>query len=285
MPRFTSKLGSTFYLKKGRLNNKVPLICCHGGPGGNHLSLKPLLELSKSRQVTIFDQIGSGNSSSTTKSKWNITAFCKNLNELISHLGYDQVILYGSSWGGTLILEYYKRYPNKVTGLIFHSSLICEKRWKQDAKKLIKALPQKQQNIINTCEKITATDAKVYKQAMLEYYKKHVCRVKGIFDNKKPKSKIKFNEDLYQHMWGPSEFCATGTLKGYNGIATLSKISVPTLFLCGEYDESTPHSNKFFARKVKGSQIEVVSNASHSSLRERKVYTLQILNKFLSQLT
>jgi proline iminopeptidase len=280
MPKFTTNLGTTYYIKKGRNSKKYPLISCHGGPGGTHHSTKPILELSNERQVVVYDQVGSGLSSNIPKSKWTIETFCKNLNDLINHLNYDKVILHGSSWGGTLILEYYKRHPNKVAGLIFHSSLISEAIWKKDAQELITKLPKKTRETIQACEKVGATDSVVYKSAMTEYYQKHVCRDMSAY--KKSKAKTRPNEDLYNYMWGPSEFCATGTLQKYNGIKILSTVKIPTLFISGQYDEATPKSAKYFSTKVKGASFIEIKGASHSSLRELPKKTLAHFTQFLN---
>ena len=283
MPTFTTKLGTTYYLKKGRKTKSLPLICCHGGPGGTHHSLIPLLDLASDRQVVIFDQIGSGRSSDIPKSKWTIPTFVQNLYELINHLGFEKVILHGGSWGGTLILEFTKKYPDLVGGLIFHSSLISEKHWRKDAENYIKKLPKRTQDIIEFCQKYNATDAKVYKTAMDEYYLRHVCRDKSVYQQKK-KSKRRFNSELYNHMWGPSEFCAPGALKGYNGQPILKKIKVPTLFICGQYDEATIKSAKIFAKQVKNAKVIEIKNASHSSLKEKPKETLKHLQQFLTKL-
>lgn len=281
MALLKTKLGTTYYLKKGK-RGETPIVGAHGGPGGTHLSIKPLLELATDRQVVVYDQIGSGRSSDIDQSKWTIETFCQNLDELLNHLGFEEVILYGSSWGGTLILEYYKRNPKRVKGLMFHSSLICSKHWVEDAKRLISKLPKKTQEIIHCCEKVGATDSKVYKEAIDTYYKRHVCRDLKAYEKKK-KSKARFNEKLYLYMWGPSEFCPTGTLKKYNGQSILKKIKVPTLFFSGQYDEATPESAKIFASKVKGSTFKVIKGCSHSSFRENKELTKNIISDFLTK--
>ncbi len=280
MPKFTTKLGTTYYIKKGRMTKNFPIISCHGGPGGTHHSTKPMLELANDRQVVVYDQIGSGLSSNIPKARWTIASFCKNLEELRKHLGYEQVILHGSSWGGTLILEYFKRHPRRVAGLIFHSSLISEPMWRKDAQRLIGKLPKKTKEIIQACEKVGATDSKVYKQAMQEYYERHVCRDKAAY---KKKRKRRSNAEIYQYMWGPSEFCATGTLKNYNGLSLLKKIKIPTLFLCGEFDEATPSSNRFFSKQVKGAKCKIIKNASHSGFTEQKKQALKIIKNFIKE--
>ena len=45
---------------------------------------------------------------------------------------------------------------------------------------------------------------------------------------------------VYGHMWGPSEFTATGTLQDYDRSDRLGEITIPTLFTTGRYDEARP---------------------------------------------
>lgn len=277
MPKIQTSQGTVYIKKKGKRSNKLPLISCHGGPGGTHLSIEPMLELSTNRQVIVYDQIGSGQSSKINKTQMTINYFCKNLKDIIDYFKFKKVVLHGSSWGGTLILEFYKRYPEYVEGLIFHSSMLDEKLWRKDAESLIKKLPIKDQEIIKKCEDVGATDSKVYLESMERYYRKHVLRV----PRDKPKSRSKSNREIYQYMWGPSEFCATGTLKDYSGLNSLKKINIPTLFICGEYDESMPRTNKFFSKQVSKSKLSIIKNASHSSLSEQKTLTLTEINNFL----
>lgn len=282
MSYFHKNKTKTYYIKKGKKSSKTPIISCHGGPGGTHLSTIKMLDLALDRQVVCYDQIGSGKSSSLNKDQYNIETFVENLNDLRIHLGYNKVILHGSSWGGTLILEYAHKYPQFVEAIIFHSALFNSKKWSDDAQRLIKKMPKSTQKVIKYCEEIGATDSKVYKDAMKKYYLKHVCRDKEAYQKK---VKVNFNEELYNYMWGPSEFCATGTLKNYNGASKLKKLNVPTLFVCGKYDESTPETNLFYSRTVKNAEFFAIPNASHSSLRENPLKTLKIIQSFLDKNT
>ena len=126
--------------------------------------------------------------------------------------------MYGSSWGTTLALEYYlKTKDPDLLSLTFQSPMFSEKDWMNDAKKLIKKLPEKYQTIIHTCHKINATDAKVYQEAIIEYYARYVLR-----DKKKLQKLLTMSNEngkkIYQYMWGDSEFRVTGTLKNYNRV-------------------------------------------------------------------
>ncbi|MAF90008.1 MAG: proline iminopeptidase-family hydrolase [Bdellovibrionota bacterium] len=276
MAIFKGTDGDTYYIKSKK-QKKTPMIFCHGGPGVNHFLLKPLLHQFKDRQIILFDQLGSGLSSSTTKDKWNIKTFVQQLKELVDHLELKEFILAGGSWGTTLALEYYLRTKDKrIRAIVFQSSMFSAKIWERDTRALIKKLPQKHQDAIFHCEKVGAFDAKVYQEATEAFNKKHVVRVplEGPLVEKTFKH---YNLELYNYMWGPTEFCPTGTLKNYDRVNQLSKIKVPTLFMCGEYDESTPKSNKMFSSKVKASEFKVLKSCSHiSSIEKPKLYVKSI---------
>jgi proline iminopeptidase len=49
---------------------------------------------------------------------------------------------------------------------------------------------------------------------------------------------VRFNAALYEHMWGPSEFVSTGTLRDYDRIQRLPELRLPVMFLVGEFDEA-----------------------------------------------
>jgi len=43
-------------------------------------------------------------------------------------------------------------------------------------------------------------------------------------------------------MWGPTEFRATGTLRGYDVTTRLGEFDRPVLLLAGEFDEARPQT-------------------------------------------
>lgn len=286
MPYFENSLGKTFYFTKGKSQKKsAPLICLHGGPGGTHLSLFSLSWLGDKRKVVLFDQIGSGNSDSLMTKDMKIATFVKNLEELLAHLKIESFHLLGSSWGTTLALEYYLRKKGKgVLSLTFQSPMFSTKLWERDANRLIKGLPAQTQKVIKNCQEVGATDSKVYKEAVKKFYAKHVFRLKRRPAWAPPRILNYHGEKVYQYMWGPSEFCATGTLKTYDRSKDLSKIKVPTLFIVGQYDEATPETAKQFSRKIKGSEVSVIKGASHSVFTEKPKEAQKKLSAFLEKI-
>ncbi len=283
MPYIEQEIGKTFYISKGRgTKDNLPIIGLHGGPGGTHLSQYSLTWLGDERRVVLYDQIGSGLSSSIEKKDMKIETFVNNLEALVSHLRIERFHLLGSSWGTTLALEYYLRKKGRgVASLTFQSPMFSTKIWEQDANRLIKKMPNETQKVINYCQEIGATDSLVYKKAVKNYYAKHVYRLKSRPEWAPPRIINHHGERVYGHMWGPSEFCSTGTLKKYDRLKDLTKVKIPTLFIVGQYDEATPESAHRFSKKIKNSQVAVIKGASHSVFTEKPEASHKKLRKFL----
>ncbi len=290
MPFISHRFGKTFYLSKGRMSeDRLPIIGLHGGPGGTHAGMKPLLKLANERKVYIYDQIGGGKSSPTKPSKWNIETFVEELRILRHKWKLDEFHLYGASWGTTLALEYYLRTKGDgVRSITFQSPLFSTKIWMQDAARLQKQMPAKYQKIIKYCHEIGATDSAVYKEALYEYYVRFVFRdrkklMKALnpSPSKKRASKPNPGNAVYQFMWGPSEFGATGTLKKYDRLSDLSKVKVPVQLYAGRYDEATPEATQKFAKRFPNARCKIIPKSAHAVLAEQPVPLLKDLRKFL----
>ena len=229
MPYLKHQFGQTFYQLRGsKQASGLPIICLYGGPGGHSHFMTDLFKLADNRQVIIYDQIGGGRSSPTEKKHWKVQTFVHELELLVKHLGFKQFHLFGGSWGTTLALEYYLKGRNRrmVASLVFQSPMFSAADWQRDANRLIAKLPPKERKIIRYCHEISATDSKVYQDAMKLYYARHVCRNKA---KSKRGALIKnpHGKQVYEHMWGASEFSATGSLKHYDKVGQLEKINCP----------------------------------------------------------
>jgi proline iminopeptidase len=284
MPYLKHQFGQTFYQLRGsKRSSGLPIICLHGGPGGHSRFMTDLFRLADNRQVVIYDQIGGGRSSPTGKKLWKVQTFVHELELLVEHLGFKQFHLFGGSWGTTLALEYYLKGRNrsKVASLVFQSPMFSATDWQRDANQLVANLPAKERKIIRYCHEIEATDSKVYQDAMKLYYSMHVCRNKAK-SKRGALVKNSHGNQVYEYMWGASEFSATGTLKNYNKVSQLEKIGCPTLFICGEYDEARPNTAKQYAKKISTADFVEITNASHAILAERPAQLVKTIRQFVS---
>jgi proline iminopeptidase len=86
--------------------------------------------------------------------------------------------------------------------------------------------------------------------------------------------------EIYQLMWGPTEFHATGSLRGFDLTSRLHEISAPLLFMAGRYDEARPETVQTFARLVPGSRVEILENSGHMAPVEEPERYAAILESF-----
>jgi len=108
--------------------NGEKVIFLHGGPGSKtSKSDLGFFNLEKVHLV-LFDQRGCGNSIPKGEINNNTTQnLIADINKLLSHLNFDQVILFGGSWGSALSLLFAIAHPNKVNGIILRGLFTATK--------------------------------------------------------------------------------------------------------------------------------------------------------------
>lgn len=267
---------------------KTPaIIAMHGGPGGTHRGLMPYIELSDTYPVILYDQLGNGMSAkfvddTNDQSTWTVEHFVREISQIREALGLDEVIIAGHSWGGTLSAEYAVKNEDGLRAAIFGSPLISTPQWVADNREWISMLPQRYQDAINKHEEAGTFNDPEYREAENAFYDEHMCHGdcvdRGFRDNGK-----RGNRDMYQTMWGPSEFTANGTLQNYDISPQLHTVEVPVLMICGEYDEAAPKSCKKFADMVPDATNVVVPNAGHAILSEGKDLVVSTIREFLAE--
>lgn len=242
--------------------DKVPLIVLHGGPGLPHNYMLSLSKLGLDRPIIFYDQFGCGKSfvKDLDKKLWILPRFVSELHDLVHELKLDRFHLLGHSWGGLLAAQYVLTYPNKIEKLILASPLLSTPLWLEDAKILLSQLPENTQKTIMRHEQSATTDSDEYQGAIKEY-SKLLCRVgrtQNFIDGMSH-----FNPDVYQTMWGPSEFTATDNLKSVDIMNELSNITMPTLVSCGRFDSASPKTMQVACDKLKSAQLVIFENSAH----------------------
>jgi proline iminopeptidase len=272
--------GNIWYRIYGE-GNKTPMLVLHGGPGSSSYGLIPLKELSKDRPVIFYDQLGCGRSTRITDTTlMTIDHYVVELELLRKALNLEDFCLYGQSWGPALGVDYYLKYPNEVKALILSSPLLSTDLWIKDADTLIATLPDSIQVIIRENEKNKTFDNDAYKNAVDLYYSKFLRR-KERPKEKEDSASMFFGTNVYDYMWGPSEFTATGTLLHYDRINRLNELAVPTLLLTGEYDEARPGTVRYFQSLISGAEFTVIKNSGHATIHDNPEQTLARLSEFL----
>jgi proline iminopeptidase len=121
-----------YWEARGKVNGK-PAVIVHGGPGSG-------LEGSTGRsfdrdryRVVLFDQRGCGRSlphASDPAADMSVNTtehLLADMERLREHLGIERWLLFGGSWGSTLILAYAERHPERVSEIVIPSVTTCRR--------------------------------------------------------------------------------------------------------------------------------------------------------------
>jgi L-proline amide hydrolase len=268
------------------LPGKHPLLCLHGGPGATHDYLEPLEAMADTgRRVIFYDQLGAGNSDHPhNPSLWRVGLFVEELSVVREALGLNRLHILGQSWGGMLGMEYALTQPAGLVSLVVADSPASMLQWVAEANRLRTELPPEVQETLLRHEADGTTNDPAYQEAMLVFYRRHVCRlnpwpacVERAF------KKLEEEPEVYNTMNGPSEFHVIGLLKDWNIVDRLGEIHVPTLVLSGRYDEATPLIAETVHRGILGSEWVLFENSSHMPHVEEPDRFLQVLTSFLDR--
>ncbi|HVJ43501.1 MAG TPA: proline iminopeptidase-family hydrolase [Dongiaceae bacterium] len=271
--------GRVWYRSNGdRHQDRLPLLIVHGGPGMQHDYLLPLTALAEERRVILYDQLDCGRSDRPGDSaNWTFERYLAEIEYLRLALGLERCHLFGNSWGGSLAAVYAGAGSSGLASLILAGPLIETDRWLADNAAYCRAMPEPHRSLLLGEAKLDDAD---YLAAVDAFYRRHLCRfdpwpeiVQHTLDNA--------NMAVYQAMWGPAEFTSTGTLRHFNATSLLERIAVPTLFICGEYDESTPDACADFASFVPQAEVAVIAGASHLAPVEQPDAYIARLRAFL----
>lgn len=276
--------GRIWYRSNGeRHRARRPLLAIHGGPGAPHDYLLPLLALSGERRVIFYDQLDCGRSDRPGDPKnWVVERFVDEVDAVRGALGLTELHVLGNSWGGTIAAEYAMRRPGGLRSLVLAGPLLSTQRWVADNAEYVSALPKRAAAALQRSGGQGADQDNDVASAIAAFNKRHLCRLPEWPDYLQAAMNA-HNTALYNYMWGPAEFACSGTLKDYDAVGRLREILAPTLFICGEFDESAPASARQFGRKMKGAQLAVIPNASHMAHIENPDVFLTILRTFLRE--
>ncbi len=261
----------------------TPIMMLHGGPGGTCKSFYQFASLGNDRPVIIFDQLGSGRSGyHTDTALLKIENFVEQVEALKTSLGLKEFYLHGHSWGTALALEYYLKHPEGIKAIIFNSPYFSTSLWKKDADTLISKLADTIQLAIKYGEINHDYESAAYKNANEVFSKNYGVR-KTRLTSELDTAISKGNKFIYNYMWGPTEFTATGTLINYEKVQSLKTIKVPVLFITGEYDEARPATVKYFESLVPGSKFVMIDDAGHGTMHDNREQNIKAIKNFLAE--
>ncbi len=275
--------GKIWYALYGEGQKKPPVLIIHGGPG--FLSMTDGLDpLWKDRPVYFYDQLGCGNSDRIeNKDFYSVENYVSELTRVREALKLEEVYLMGFSWGCALICAYMLgRKPGGVKGIMLCAPYLSSPAWHNDQRLNISLMPAEIRTVIEICEE-TGNYGEEYQEAMMAYYEKHICLLSP-WPVTLQDALSRLNADVYNTMWGASEFTITGKLKEYDLTPRLREITQPVLLTCGDRDEAGVKTVKDFQQLFPDARMAVIPKASHLHQLERPEIFMAIIKDFLQEI-
>ncbi|PKG23467.1 proline iminopeptidase-family hydrolase [Niallia nealsonii] len=275
--------GKVWYQIYNEKANGIPVLVLHGGPGSSSYSLQGLEALSKDRPVILYDQLGCGKSDRPKNAAlWQLDRFVDEVGQVRKELQLEQVHILGHSWGTTLAAAYLLTKPVGVDSVIFSSPCLSAPLWEQDQKRNLKKLPKEVQDTITACEESGYTDSKEFQEAIKVFNSQFVCRLNPYPEFLKQGRKYR-NPEVYEIMWGPSEFTVLGNLREFDCTNRLEEITCPALYTCGRFDEATPETTEYYSKNTPNSLFHVFENSAHMPYIEEPKEYLRVIGSFLRE--
>lgn len=121
--------GQQIYLEQSGNPDGIPVIYCHGGPGGASSPFHRQLFDPELYHIILFDQRGCGLSLPALQLQMNTTQHLVADMELIrQHLQIQGWVVAGGSWGSTLALAYGQSYPEYCLGFILRGIFLARQQ-------------------------------------------------------------------------------------------------------------------------------------------------------------
>ncbi len=235
----------TFYsLYNGSVEEDSPLIFIHG-VGMNSAVWSPQIEyFSTTYKVITYDFLGHGRSTKPENSLY-IDDYVEQLHELVMHLNISVFSLVGHSMGALIGVAFALKYPNKVRLMVALNMVFNREQEAQD-------------RVLERAEKVISSGKIVNVEDTLSRWFKDT---KGHEGCKKINKVRSFFEQLSPKHYGRAYKLFALSDKLF--INSLSKLSMPVMYLTGDSDYNSTSQMSFEMAKLtpKGVSMSLVGEA------------------------
>lgn len=202
------------------------------------------------------------------------------VEEVRAGLGLDKFVLYGSSWGGMLAIEYALAHPEHLQALVISDMTASIGSYEKYASVLRAQLSAEDQVTLRKYEAMGDYENPEYQQIIFgKIYAEHLLRINP-WPEPVERSLKKMNATIYNTMQGPNEFVITGNFKDWDRWNDLAKIKVPTLIIAGKYGTMNPDDIRRMGQLIPNSRV-VITEGSHLQLYDAQEQYFRELTRFI----
>jgi pimeloyl-ACP methyl ester carboxylesterase len=232
-----------------RAGEGPPLVCVHGAASDGRLWQPQLAGLADEFTVVAWDEPGAGRSAAVP-GDFGLADYADCLGALIEALALGPAHVAGLSWGGTVVLELYRRHPGLAASLILADTYAG---WKG-------SLPEHEVRArMAGARQMLAAPAEEFDPTL-----------PGLFAGDPPVRFVPLLEEMAAAVRPETLGTQLFLMAEADQRDVLPRVAVPTLLLWGEYDARSPLSvARQFERAIPDTELVVIPRAGHVSNLEQ----------------
>lgn len=296
--------GNSIYWETCGNPDGKPALVVHGGPGsGCGTGSRRYFDPERYR-IVLFDQRGCGRSvphasDPATDMSVNTTHHLIADKEwLREHLGVERWLLYGGSWGSTLILAYAQRFPERVSEIVITGVTVTRRadvdwlyrgvgRFFPEAwARFQEGVPERERNgdiVAAYARLVESPDGGVREKATWDWltWEDAVISLEengspGAYSDRPPDAALAFVR-ICAHYFSQGAWLEEGEL-----LANAGRLAgIPGVLLHGRHDLGSPVATAWeLARAWPGSELVVVEDSGHTGSETFRRLTLETTNRF-----
>ncbi len=258
----------------------IPMVLCHGGPGGYDYLGTVADMVSDLCQVVRYDQRGSGRSQLI--GPYDVSTFVDDLEGLRRHFNFERWIVGGHSWGAGLALAYAVRFPTRTIGILHIAGTGIDDRWHDEYREnRLNALNEPEREEYQRLRAQTEHVESAEQERILDRLRA-LSRITDVFDSNQVDNLPSFDE--YPVSNEANEKVGAdwqNYTKDSRFRQSVYNLSMPVLFLHGACDPRPIHFIETLASKLRQSTFASIPKSGHCPWIEKPNEVKASLRQFV----
>jgi pimeloyl-ACP methyl ester carboxylesterase len=259
-----------------------PLVFCYGLVCSNlHWSYQ-IEHFKKTHTVIWFDYRGHHKSNQPAKSdSYTIATFAEDLYCLLQELKIPMATVLGHSMGVNVVLDLYKKYPEKVKAMVLANGSARNPMETFFGSNLLQyVIPA----LSAANERMPLITRQLWKSQGHSWLTQKLIAWVGFSPGLAKESDIKTYIEQFSSMDLTMTLAMMQDYEKYDALSWLHHIQCPTLLISGENDKVIPKAaQELMHQLIPGSEYELVRNGSHCPQMDIPQLANMIIERFLTK--